>query len=181
MAVQTLPNVARHATSDDVGRPRIAGDWRMWLLPAVFLLVLAGAALAIDVPVAQWAHDRNYPRLVRELMSLAEAFGHGVGVTLALVTVYTLDPLRRRLLPRAVLVVLAGGCGANLLKLLISRSRPSATELASVESWETFAAWLPFGRNGSAWQSFPSAHTATAVALALTLALLYPRGKLLFA
>lgn len=162
-------------------RPKAGGDWRLWLLPGIFALASAGAALAIDMPVAQWAQGRGYPRLVRELMSLAEAFGHGAGVTLVFLTVYTLDPLRRRLLPRAVLTVLAGGCGANLVKLLVSRSRPAATNLASMESWQTFAGWLPLARNGSAWQSFPSAHTATAVALAFVLATFYPRGRLLFA
>ena len=157
------------------------GDWRLWLLPSVMGLLLASAALSIDMPVAQWAQGRQYPRLVRELMSLAEAFGHGVGATLVLVTVFTLDPLRRRLLPRAVLAVIAGCCGANLVKLLVSRSRPAATNLASLESWQTFAGWLPFGHNGSAWQSFPSAHTATAVALSFVLAAFYPRGRFLFA
>lgn len=161
--------------------PKTGGGWRLWLLPSFFGLLLAGAALAIDMPVAQWAHGRNYPRLVRELMSLAEAFGHGVGATLVFITVFTLDPACRRLLPRAVLAVIAGGCGANVLKLLIARSRPGATDVTSIESWQTFAGWLPFARNGSAWQSFPSAHTATAVALALVLATFYPRGRLLFA
>ncbi|HVX10630.1 MAG TPA: phosphatase PAP2 family protein [Pirellulales bacterium] len=155
-------------------------DLRLWLGPPVVLLLLAAAALAIDIPVAQWALGRNYPRAVRELMSLAEAWGHGVGVSIVLLTVYTLDPARRRDLPRAILTVAAAGCGANLVKLLIARTRPGATDLLHVHTWETFVGWLPFGRSGSGFQSFPSAHTATAVGLALVLGWLYPRGRWLF-
>lgn len=158
-----------------------ASDYRRWLLPPLMLLLLAVAAVAIDTPVAQWSLGRNYPRVVRELMSLAEAFGHGVGVTVVLLTIYTLDPARRSALPRTIAAVLAAGCGANLVKLLISRSRPGSTDLAHLAGWQTFSGWLPLGANGSGWQSFPSAHTATAVGLALALSWLYPRGRLLFA
>ncbi|MGH7135624.1 MAG: phosphatase PAP2 family protein [Pirellulales bacterium] len=161
------------------GRQRVA--WRTWFVPPIVLLLLAGVALAIDMPVARWAQGRNYPRAVRELMSLAEAFGHGVGVSLVVVTVYTLDPARRRRLPRSIIAVVAAGCGANLIKLLISRSRPGATDLLHLDAWHTFAGWLPLGHNGSPWQSFPSAHTATAVGLALVLSSLYPQGRRLFA
>lgn len=159
----------------------ISADWRIWLGPPVTFLLLAAAALTVDVPVARWAMGREYSRVVTELMNLAEVFGHGVGVAVVLVTVYTLDPARRRNLPRAVLTVVAAGCGANLLKLLIARSRPRETDLLHVESWQTFAGWLSWGHGGSGWQSFPSAHTATAVGLSLVLAWFYPQGRRLFA
>jgi membrane-associated phospholipid phosphatase len=165
----------------DPTRARQGVGWRTWFAPPVVLLLLAGVALTIDMPVAQWAHGRNYPRVVRELMSLAEAFGHGVGVSVVLLTLYTLDPARRRLLPRSIVAIVAAGCGANLFKLLISRSRPGTTDLLQLDSWQTFAGWLPLGHNGSPWQSFPSAHTATAVGLALVLSSLYPQGRRLFA
>jgi undecaprenyl-diphosphatase len=84
-------------------------------------------------------------------------------------------------LPRAIAAILAAGCGANLVKLLISRSRPGSTDLAHLASWQTFSGWLPLGANGSGWQSFPSAHTATAVGLAWVLYSLYPHGRWLFA
>lgn len=113
-------------------------------------------------------------------MSLAEAFGHGVGVAVVLMTVFTLDPARRKTLPRAILAVAAAGCGANLLKLLIARQRPGAADLVHSDGWSTFAGWLPLGHNGSALQSFPSAHTATAMGLAIVLASFYPRGRTLF-
>ena len=157
-----------------------AAKWRTWLIPPLVLAMLAAISLAVDVPVAQWASGRAYPRAIRELMSLAEAFGHGVGVAVVLLTVFTLDPARRKALPRAILTVAAAGCGANLLKLLVARQRPLAADLLHSDGWATFAGWLPLGHNGSALQSFPSAHTATAVGLAVVLASFYPRGRRLF-
>jgi undecaprenyl-diphosphatase len=162
------------------GSTALAANWRGWLIPPLLLATLAALALAVDVPVAQWAAGRTYPRVVRELMSLAEAFGHGVGVSIVLITVYTLDPTRRRALPRSILVVAAAGCGANLLKLLIARQRPGAADLLHADAWSTFAGWLPVARHGSALQSFPSAHTATAVGLAMVLSSFYPQGRRLF-
>jgi membrane-associated phospholipid phosphatase len=155
-------------------------NWRRWFIPPLMLAMLAAVALTIDMPVARWAAGRAYPRVVRELMSLAEAFGHGVGVSVVLITVYTLDPSRRRALPRSIVVVAAAGCGANLLKLLVARQRPGAADLLHADAWNTFVGWLPLARNGSALQSFPSAHTATAIGLALVLSFFYPRGRRLF-
>lgn len=179
MSIQCSPSTTSLSPASDA-LPAATGC-RTWLLPPLVLLLLAAAAVAIDVPVAQWSQGRNYPRAVRELMSLAEAFGHGVGVTVVLLAVYTLDPARRWALPRSIVAIVGAGCGANVVKLLISRSRPGSTDLAQVAGWQTFSGWLPLGGNGSGWQSFPSAHTATAVGLALALYWLYPRGRWLFA
>jgi membrane-associated phospholipid phosphatase len=183
MGVELLESAAEaeiiRPTTRCEGR-RLSVNLRSWLVPPLALALLAAAALWVDVPVAQWAAGRAYPRAVRELMSLAEAFGHGVGVTVVLLTVFMLDLARRRQLPRSILAVIASGCGANLLKLVIARHRPAATDLLQADAWGTFAGWFPFGHNGSGLQSFPSAHTATAVGLALVLATFYPLGRRLY-
>ena len=157
-----------------------APSWTLWLLPPLALLALACLALPFDLPVARWAAGRDYPRAVRELMNIAEAFGHGVGVTLVAITIYTLDPARRRSLPRFLAAVLLGGLGANIVKLLVARHRPGGVDLARADIVGTFAGWLPLAHNGSLHQSFPSAHTATAVAMAIALSAFYPRGWRLF-
>lgn len=183
MGVELLESASDRQIINPMARrmeSRLRVDWRSWFIPPFVLAVLAATALAVDVPVAQWAAGRAYPRAVRELMSLAEAFGHGVGATVVLLTVFTLDPSRRRQLPRSILAVIASGCGANLLKLLVARHRPGATDLLHADAWSTFAGWFPLGHNGSGLQSFPSAHTATAVGLALALATFYPLGRRLF-
>lgn len=151
--------------------------WAFWVLPPLAMLVLACLALPADLPAARWAAGREYPRALRELMSIAEALGHGVGVTLVVITVFVLDPTVRRGLPRFIAAVALGGLGANLIKLVISRDRPGAVDLMRTEVAQTFGDWLPLAHNGSLHQSFPSAHTATAVAMALMLSVLYPRGR----
>lgn len=148
-----------------------------WLLPPLLMLGFACLALAIDLPVARWAAGRDYPRAVRELMSIAEVLGHGVGVTLVVITVFVLDPSVRRRLPRFIVGVALGGLGANVVKLIIARDRPGAVDLPHAEVAQTFGEWLPLAHNGSLHQSFPSAHTATAVAMAWMLSVLYPRGR----
>jgi len=68
---------------------------------------------------------------------------------------------------------------ADLLKLCILRIRPCQFNFDG-PVWTTFNQWFPLFGIGSSGQSFPSAHTATAVGLAAALTWLYPRGRLLF-
>src|SRR5207253_2508454 len=60
----------------------------------------------------------------------------------------------------------------------IARQRPAEMDLAK-SAIETFLTWLP-AKHLHQTQSFPSAHTATTVGLAIGLSFLYPRGKWLF-
>lgn len=152
--------------------------WKIWLPPLVLILAAAGA-LAADLPIARWAAGRNYPRAVRELLSLAEVLGHGVGVAVVATIILALDGRRRTVL-RFVLISAWAGLGANVAKLVVSRTRPGGFNLAQTDVWTSFGGWWPLGHGGSTQQSFPSAHTATAVGMALVLASLYPRGRRLF-
>jgi membrane-associated phospholipid phosphatase len=76
---------------------------------------------------------------------------------------------------------------ADVIKLFIARTRPLAThQTASVA--DTFVLALPLLNSGALKdgyghhvQSFPSAHAATAVGLAIALSTFYPRGRWLFA
>jgi membrane-associated phospholipid phosphatase len=70
---------------------------------------------------------------------------------------------------------------ANVVKMTLSRRRPFKLDELSVSVFQTFEQWFPWTSAGSAGQAFPSGHTTTAVALALGLAWLIPRGKWLFA
>ena len=136
-------------------------------------------SLAIDLPVAEYARSGKQPRWVSELLENAEPFGHGIGTTLIVIAVLALDPVRRR----SPLPLLAGSLGAgmvaNLAKLLVIRVRPREIEVLPETVWLTFGGmWSISGGNAS--QSFPSAHTATAVGLAVMLSDYYPRGRWFF-
>ncbi len=69
---------------------------------------------------------------------------------------------------------------ANVIKLLVLRSRPRASNLIDGTVGDTFGGWFQRDLNSGS-QSFPSGHTATAVGLAVVLAAWYPRGRWLFA
>jgi membrane-associated phospholipid phosphatase len=158
---------------------------RLWLA-ALLLAVLAGAALSIDLPVARFFQSHATGGELRRLIRLAEVFAWGGTVTLIVITAGALDPRGWRI----ALPLAASSLGAGLLvdffKLFVGRMRPSAATEAT-SAMATFVGWLPAwgardaGTHGHAIQSFPSAHAATAVGLAASLAFFYPRGRWLFA
>jgi membrane-associated phospholipid phosphatase len=154
------------------------------------LAVAAVAVLSVDLPVAmqlrQWNDKAGaaYNKDVHAYLGyfdIFEPFGHGIGVLLVLVVLHQLDPARRWAMPRVAACALAAGGAADLLKMMIVRSRPNDVPLDFPGSvWDTFGRWLPMLSGQSGSQSFPSAHTATAAGLAAALIWLYPQGRWLF-
>jgi membrane-associated phospholipid phosphatase len=166
---------------------------RLYLLAAALCFVTL-AALLIALPVAAYCRQFHTPeydlqritKVLLKVVLLAEVFAHGYGATAILLTVFVIDPGRRRWLPRLVVLVAGAGVVGNLVKALIVRWRPSHRAVESV--WESFGGWLPdlvYDSIGAArpndLQSFPSGHAITAVTLAIGLTSLYPRGRWLFA
>jgi membrane-associated phospholipid phosphatase len=163
--------------------------YRKFLLPAVLMLA-AAAAFAVDVPVAKklrdWTQEgsRRYNKDIATCLGHLdrfETFGHGVGVALALLMLHQLDTTRRWAIPRVLSCAVAAGVAADLLKMLVMRTRPFELPAAFNGSvWASFGHWLPGLSGESGMQSFPSAHTATAIGLAAGLIWLYPQGRWLF-
>jgi membrane-associated phospholipid phosphatase len=161
--------------------PVASAGARRWLYSApILFLLLSGLALAIDFPLAQWCHAGNCPGWIQKTLDLTEVFGHGLGVVLAALFVFQLDPCRRWAIPRLLVLPLGAGLLADGIKISLVRIRPLAFDFQG-NVWNTFGDWFPSNYLGSDYQSFPSGHTATVVALAITLAWLYPRGRWLFA
>ena len=153
---------------------------------ALLWLVLAFAALAVDLPLARFlAGEDRVPGDLHKLIMLAEAFAHGSGVILFLLAGVVLDPRRRRQFVRVAACAFGPGIAVNLLKLTVVRVRPHTFDLDATV-WDSFAGWLPVvtgyssGSLDSSLQSFPSGHAATAVGLAIGLSWLYPHGRWLF-
>ena len=158
-----------------------------WAFGALCLLVLAGLALAIDVRIARLVQTSKSPGEVQNAVRLSETFAWGGTVAMIILTAAALDPRGRRIIPRLAIGAFGAGALADFLKLLLARTRPSYSNLEGAV-FDTFVAWFPDWRERSLdliynhkLQSFPSAHTATAVGLAAALAFLYPRGRWLFA
>ena len=157
---------------------------KTFILAGIF--ALAGLlALWADMPVARYCDylrvEGRWPGDLERLFNMSEVFGHGFGVLFILLTVFVLDPKHRRTIPRLAAAAYGSGLAANCIKMLIARWRPHSFDLSVASVWDTFGGFMAFGAGGSRIQSFPSAHTATAVGLAIALAWLYPRGRWLFA
>ena len=172
-------------TATEIVRPTLA-EYRAHSVTVVgvtLLLVLATVlSLAIDVPVARVFLHQQLPssidRPLREGLEICETFGHGFGATLIVIAVAVLDAQRRELIGWLFGGSLGVGLLANTMKVIIHRTRPrDFTDLDHVTVWDTFAS---VATNGMGTQSFPSAHTATAVGLAVMLSTLYPRGRWYF-
>lgn len=160
--------------------PRLRTISQLWTLAAV-LGGLGVAALAIDVPVAAWTRGGHAPDFVEKICGLAEVFGHGLGVVLIVIVIGVLDPWHRYGIPRIMAASLGAGLSADVIKLLVARTRPNHCDFAIVDRGiETFGSWFPLAGNASWEQSFPSSHMATAAGLAIVLAAFYPRGRWLF-
>jgi len=133
-----------------------------------------------DPPVSQWMRQHPMPGDLEKAVQLSEAFAHGSGVIAIFLILLQVDLSNRKRLANAAIYVLMVGGLANAAKYFLPRLRPnSGIEVADVQS-----TWLPFifgiGRKSSEL-SFPSGHTATAVALAISLSIIYPRGVYGFA
>lgn len=154
---------------------------RLYAVSAI-LAVLTVPAMALDLPVARLCAENGLPGDLRKGLNLMEGYSHGIGVGIICLTVFVLDRSRRRYVWRLAACPIAGGLMANVAKCLIARSRPSVFDLSQPIS-ASFGGWLPQW-NVDDWdhplQSFPSGHTATAVALTVGLMRMYPQGRQLF-
>jgi membrane-associated phospholipid phosphatase len=149
---------------------------RVFLVPAL-LLLSALIALLVDCRLSEWFIE-VCPSEIKRILHFCELFGHGFGVVEIAVLLHQLDPARRWAIPRVVCTSLAAGLVADVAKLLVERTRPYAFNLDN-SILESFGGWLPLITEAK-YQSFPSAHTATAVGMAMVLTWLYPQGRKLF-
>jgi membrane-associated phospholipid phosphatase len=162
----------------DIPLPRLRTISQLWTCAA--LLGASGvAALAVDVPLATWIRAGNCPGPIQKLLTVSEVFGHGLGVVFVVLVIGVLDPWHRYAIPRILAAAFGSGLLANLLKLLVARARPNSFDLHG-SGLDTFLQWFPLLDGGTAQQSFPSSHTATAAGLTIVLSYFYPRGRWLF-
>ncbi len=162
---------------------RPPGNPAPWYVAPIVLCLAGLLALTVDNSVAKWLAANGLPHFVQSILDICEPFGDGLGAVLIVLALHQLDPSRRWAIPRVLTSAWLSGMTANITKLIIERTRPRAVDWSEdlvVSIWSTFGQWLPLTKAGSAGQSFPSGHTATAVGLAIALAWLYPRGRWLF-
>ncbi len=101
----------------------------------------------------------------RESRWLAQ-YGQALCTAVAVVLIWQLDPRRQKIVVPLVVDVVAATVIATLVKRLVSRVRPGR---------ENAGRFLgPSWSHANYRESFPSSHSASAVALSVFLAILYP-------
>ncbi len=151
-------------------------------------LCLGLIAFNYDFAFAQPDTMAELPGDLKRVFDLSEIFAHGFGIFLVVVGIWTLVPEKRRFLPRLISCAVIPSLTVQLVKLLVARRRPTAflNRDGSVEFperiFDTWLGWLPQQELNLKYisQSFPSAHTATAIGMAVGLSWMFPRGKILF-
>lgn len=144
------------------------------------LAVWVVCLLLADLPVARWCSRHELPRELRELLAAAEYFGTPHGQLLILLTLFVAFAGREARLGRIWWGTCAAGLGANVIKLLLARTRPRAFDFDSTSILASFQDWLPLGAGGTLAQSFPSAHSASAFGFAVLLVWAWPQGRWAF-
>jgi|GEM_PF-4062617 len=134
----------------------------------------------IDIPLATWVSTTPDVRTFHKLLGMAEHFGTPYGQVLAFLLIAVLDAPNRLVIPRLALATWSAGLFCGLVKLCVSRTRPKYCDFTSPIN--DFAFWGDASGESisSSIQSFPSAHTASAVAFCFALSRVYPKGCYLF-
>lgn len=170
------------STSTSIRKPR---DRRMLVggFLGMFAVVSVSAIPSLrqtDLYASIWARQQDFSGDLEKTIQLSEAFAHGSGVITIFLVLLWVDINNRKRLWNVAMYVLVVGLLANVAKYFLPRLRPNS----GVEITDIYSTWLPaltgIGRR-SAELSFPSGHSATTVALAIALTMIYPRGKWLFA
>ena len=151
-------------------------------LVLVLVLLLAGVAfLPWDVALSRPLMDGLLPGELRSIFRRAEAFGHAYGLLAMAITIFFLDRRWVARAPRLILHGLMAGLFADVVKLMVWRTRPRYFEDLGQSTFT--GTILTASREdltnllNSSQHSCPSAHTAVAVAAALTLARFYPAAR----
>lgn len=153
-----------------------------WLVIGAFLAV-GMACVPFDVTLSHWFLAGGLPGEIRALFHRGEVFGHGYGVLAIALTIYLICPAQRRQLGVTVGAFVIAGLLANLIKIQFWRIRPYAYDELHLTSdtfvgsiwWGATSNLSQFSRN--ALRSFPSGHTAGAVAFAYALGRMYPPAR----
>lgn len=147
-----------------------------------WLLLLAGvfSFFCLDQSLGQKFAARPVRGELSDLLSAAEHFGTPYGQLLILLSILTVQQFRAPRVVRIFTGAAVAGLTADVIKMLLARTRPRGFDFHAGTVLDTFTGWFPLGAGGSNAQSFPSAHTACAFAFAALLVWAYPAGRRAF-
>jgi len=151
---------------------------------ALVALAVGLVCQAWDLEISQFVQSIKIPGDLRKAIGLSESFAHSSGGIVIFATLLWIDFKNRPKLWQAALFTLICGVASNAAKMMIPRYRPHSLDQAETEiasSWQTWGVPGTGSWFEEQFRSFPPGHAATAVALAIGLTQVYPRGKWIFA
>ncbi len=137
-----------------------------------------------DLEISRFVQRVKIPGDFRKAISLSESFAHSSGGIVIFATLLWIDFKNRKKLWHAAIFTLVCGLVSNAAKLMVPRYRPHSLDMSEIEiasSWQTWGVPWTGSWFEEQLRSFPSGHSATAVAFAIGLTRVYPRGKWIFA
>jgi membrane-associated phospholipid phosphatase len=147
-------------------------EWHWYLIPA--LLAAAGVLMLIERSGVRTTLFLPFKGDVKRETRFLAQWGQFVCTALAALLVLQLDPSRGnrgRLVPTVAAVLLASAA-AGVTKRLVGRVRPGRADAGKFLGFS----W----KHANYRESFPSSHTACAVALSAGLAWMYPQAAVTF-
>jgi len=144
--------------SDCQIRPGMRGYW----ITSLIFVGLGLAVLPFDTMLAHPENMEAMPGDLKRFVSLSEIFAHGFGVTIVAIGVWLLTESHRKYILRIIVCAAWPALGVLALKVMFARLRPHGLNTKYV------------------FQSFVSAHAATAWGLAIGLSWVFPKGRILF-
>lgn len=157
---------------------------RSWLLVTACI----GAALLClpwDLELSYWFRSLKIPGDLNKFIQMSEAFAHFLTISFVFGCLLWTDVRNRSRLTIGIVFILLCGVIANAAKGIVPRVRPNAVDLLPIELLpeHSLEVWgKPFSGSwfDEHFRSFPSGHSATAMAVAIALTAVYPRGKWFF-
>lgn len=140
---------------------------------AAIFLILTASYLYLDQPAALWCHE-HLDSHDQEIFKFITQFGDstfsliGFALTFLLFRFVRKNPKGENISLFLFATVAVSGIAVDIIKVIAGRYRPS-------ELFEHGAYGFDFFHIERAMTSFPSGHTATAFALAMAIAYLWPR------
>lgn len=151
---------------------------RIVLLASFAMLAMVGSMFFIDIPLARSIHSFETPWLRSAGMVLEELGKSHWILVYCLVTIAIAWRSMRDVAHRHIeffLSVAISGIAANIIKVIACRPRPILMLTEGITQWDPLAFRMEY-----LWNSFPSGHATTGLAIAISGSAAWPRLRWFF-
>lgn len=151
---------------------------RIIVLALIAVVAIVGSMFFIDIPLARFIHSLETPWLRSTGMVLEELGKSHWVLVYCLVTIAIAWRSMRDVAHRHIeffLSVAISGIAANIIKVIACRPRPMLMLTEGITQWDPLAFRMEY-----LWNSFPSGHATTGLAIAISGTAAWPRLRWFF-